>query len=194
MTKMTRFATSSTVPRTAIGLFAAALAVLAGGCSFNLEAFFPPLATVSEVDLTRYAGKWYEIARYPNWFEGGCDGVTAEYTLRDDGSVGVLNICRTPEGAERSRIEGRATVENAQEPGKLTVFFATAPFGAPYWILDLGADYEYAVVGDPSRTFFWILSRTPTMDPAVYLSILDQMPDWGYDPARLETVPQPDGD
>jgi len=181
------------MPRTATVVFAAALAVLVGGCGFNLEALFPPLATVPEVDLTRYAGQWYEIARYPNWFEGGCNGVTAEYTLRDDGSVGVLNICRTPEGAESSRIEGRAILSDPQQPGKLTVFFATAPVGAPYWILALGTNYEYAVVGDPSRTFLWILSRTPTMDPAVYQSILDQLPDWGYDPARLETVPQPDG-
>lgn len=177
--------------RTASCVFLGALLALAGGCAPNLEAFFPPLATVSEVELTRYAGTWYEIARYPNWFERGCNGVTAEYTLRDDGSVGVLNICRTPQGAERSRIEGRATVENPQEPGKLTVFFATAPFGAPYWILALGADYEYAVVGDPSRSFLWILSRTPTMDPAIYESLLDRLPEWGYDPARLETVPQP---
>ncbi len=175
-------------------LFAGGLAVLLGGCSFNLEALFPPLPTVAEVDLTRYAGKWYEIARYPNWFERGCSGVTAEYTLRDDGSVTVLNICRTPDGAERSRIQGRATVDNPQEPGKLTVFFSTAPFGAPYWILDLGVDYEYAVVGDPSRSFFWILSRTPTLDTGVYQSVLDQMPEWGYDPARLEIVPQPAGD
>lgn len=181
------------MPHSALVVFAATLAVLVGGCGFSFEALFPPLATVSEVDLTRYAGQWYEIARYPNWFERGCNGVTAEYTLRDDGSVGVLNICRTPEGIESSRIEGRATVEDPQEPGKLTVFFATAPFGAPYWILDLGANYEYAVVGDPSRSFFWVLSRTPTLDPTVYQSILDRMPDWGYDSARLETVAQPDG-
>ena len=72
-----------------------------GGCSLDFAGFYPPLPTVPELDLARYAGKWYEIARYPNWFERGCEGVTAEYTPRDDGSVGVLNICRNADGEYR---------------------------------------------------------------------------------------------
>ena len=173
---------------------AASLAILLSGCTFNLESLFPPLETVPQVDVARYAGTWYEIARYPNWFEGGCNGVTAEYTLRDDGSVGVLNTCRNTDGTVRSQIEGYAVIDDPQQPGRLTVFFSTAPFGAPYWILDLGADYDYAVVGDPTRSFFWILSRTPALDDALYQSILDRLPAWGYDAARLELVPQPDAD
>jgi apolipoprotein D and lipocalin family protein len=177
----------------ALGLSAIVLAALAGGCFLSLDTLFPSLPTVSAVELTRYAGKWYEIARYPNWFEGGCNGVTAEYTPRDDGTVGVLNICRDPNGVETSRIEGYATVADPQQPGKLTVYFSTAPFGAPYWILALGTEYDYAIVGDPTRSFLWILSRTPTMDATLYQSLLDQLPQWGYDPARLEPVAQPTG-
>lgn len=173
-------------------LILCSLGLCLGGCSLDFAGFYPPLPTVSELDLARYAGKWYEIARYPNWFERGCEGVTAEYTPRDDGSVGVLNICRSADGAETSRIEGRATRPDAAEPGRLSVFFATSPFGAPYWVLALGDDYEYAVVGEPSRSTFWILSRTPRMDPAVYAALVAQMPDWGYDADRLELVAQPE--
>jgi apolipoprotein D and lipocalin family protein len=167
-----------------------ALSVAIAGCGMLPENSVP-LETVASVDIQRYMGKWYEIAKYPVIFENGCFGVTAEYTLQPDGSVRVENICR---GADlttiTNRIEGFATVADATTNAKLTVYFFY-PFGAPYWIIDLDqVNYSYAVVGDPSRTFLWVLSRTPTLDPQTYSEILQRLPAKGYDPARLELMPQ----
>ncbi len=170
-----------------------AVLALPGGCALDYSAFFPPLPVAAGFDVTRYVGLWYEIAKYPVPFEAGCYGVTAEYTLRDDGTVGVLNICRDAEFREVSRIEGFARITDASEPAKLSVFFPFSPIGAPYWVLDIGPNYEYAVVGDPSRFTLWILSRTPTLDEGVYAEILARLPGWGYDPSRLEPMPQPTG-
>lgn len=166
-------------------LFWISAASLAGciGADPNL----PALNVVQDIELTRYTGLWYEIAKYPVSFEDGCVNVTAEYSIRDDGAISVLNTCGNPEGGSRT-IEGFATSDSG-EPAKLTVYFFF-PFGAPYWVLEVGEDYEYAVVGDPSRSYFWILSRTPQLDDTIYQSILAQMPDWGYDPERLELMPQ----
>lgn len=172
--------------RRRIGLLLPAL-VLLGGCS----AFYPPLAVVSSVDLTRYAGRWYEIARYPNGFEKGCVGVTADYTLRDDGRVDVVNTCveDTLDGPVRT-IEGVARVTDPTTNAKLGVKFFPL-IEAPYWIIELGSDYEYAVVGTPSRKFLWILSREPVLDGTVYAGILSRLPERGYDPNRLMLVEQP---
>jgi apolipoprotein D and lipocalin family protein len=165
-----------------------ALLVSAAGCT----AFYPPLPVVESVELERYVGKWYEIARYPNSFETGCVGVTAEYEIRSDGRINVLNTCIEGDldGPVRT-IEGRARVADPTTNAKLKVTFFW-PFEGDYWILELGEeeDYGYAVVGEPSRKFFWILSRTPTLDEATFDSILAQMPDLGYDPDRLLIVEQ----
>ena len=148
-----------------------------------------PLATVESVDLERYQGLWYEIARYPNWFEQNCVGTTAEYTILPDGRVEVVNTCldTSLDGPARD-IRGSA---RSVDPGnaKLKVSFF-GPFEGDYWILDLGEDYEYAVVGEPSRKFFWILSRRPTLDEDTLDMIIEMMPEWGYDPSRLYYVPQ----
>jgi len=163
-------------------------AALLAGC--QIAGPGPALETVASVDVERYMGTWYEIAKYPNAFEQGCFGVTAEYSLRDDGSVKVVNTCRTADGKEiNNRIEGFATVADKTTNAKLTVYFFY-PFGAPYWILELGENYEYAVVGDPSRSFLWILSRTPTLDAETYDGILQRLPAKGYDPSRLEPMVQ----
>ena len=148
-----------------------------------------PLATVESVDLERYQGVWYEIARYPNWFERDCVGTTAKYTLLPDGRVEVVNTCfnRSLDGPKRN-IQGSA---RSVDPGnaKLKVSFF-GPFEGDYWILDLGEDYECAVVGEPTRSFFWILSRTPTLDEETLDRIIEMMPEWGYAPSRLYYVPQ----
>jgi len=143
---------------------------LAGGCG----AFYPPLAVVDYVDLTRYAGKWYEIARYPNSFE----------------RVAVLNTCveSSLDGPERP-IRGSARVVDSTTNAKLKVTFFW-PFEGDYWIIDLDEDYTYAVVGEPSRQFLWILSRAPQMDDETYERIIESLPDYGYDPDRLILVPQ----
>ena len=172
-------------------LFAAAVAlVFAGGCG----AFYPPLDVVEKVELDRYAGTWYEIARYPNSFERGCVGVTADYTPRDDGRIEVVNTCfeSSLDGPSRD-IRGSARVVDNATNAKLKVSFFW-PFEGDYWIIDLAEDYSYAVVGAPDRQFLWILSRTPTMDDELYEQILDTLPARGFDPELLEIVPQFDSD
>lgn len=153
--------------------------------------FSEPLEVHPSVDLQRYIGKWYEIARYPHFFERGCAGVTAEYTLREDGNIGVLNTCREDslDGPVKT-IEGYGWVADRQTNAKLKVRFFW-PFWASYWILEIANDYSWAVVGHPNRSYFWILSRTPQMDPKVYESILSKMPGWGYKSEELIRVEQP---
>lgn len=161
---------------------------LAGGCG----AVYPPLDVVANVDLDRYAGKWYEIARYPNSFERGCVGVTADYTPQDDGRIDVVNTCfdATLDGPVSS-IRGTARVVDTTSNAKLKVTFFW-PFEGDYWIIDLDEEYRYAVVGDPGRTFLWILSRTPQMDEDTYAGLIDSLPAFGYDPGRLISVLQPE--
>lgn len=171
-------------PRTGLALAIALCGLF--GCGFDYAWLFPPLEVAESVDLDRYAGRWYEIAKYPTWFQRGCSAATAEYTLRDDGVVEVLNTCLPDAGGEPWTIRGTATVADTTTNAKLAVRFPNSPFPAPYWIIELDADYQYAVVGEPSRSFLWILSRTPTMAPATYQDIIDRLPDKGYDPARLQ--------
>ena len=155
------------------------------------EEFFPPLPVVERVELDRFIGKWYEIAKYPNFFQQQCfGGTTAEYAIRDDGNISVVNTCRegSLDGPE-SRIEGCATIADSTVNAKLSVVFFP-PFGAPYWIIDLDADYQWAVIGEPSRSTLWILSRTPTLDEGTYQDILSRLAANGYDPARLVATPQ----
>jgi apolipoprotein D and lipocalin family protein len=151
----------------------------------------PPLQTVAKVDLSRYTGTWFEIASYPQRFQEGCTGTTATYTLRDDGEIGVVNRCRkgSLQGEEDS-VEGRARVVDKTTNAKLEVTFFW-PFWGDYWIIDLGKDYEYAVVGHPSRDYLWILSRTPNMDDSVYKGIFDRLQAKGYSPDRLQRTVQP---
>lgn len=149
-----------------------------------------PLATVPAVDLERYAGRWFEIARYPNRFQRDCAGeVTATYTLRNDGKIRVLNECRKADGKTKSAT-GTAKVADAATRAKLRVTFFW-PFYGNYWIIALGKDYEYAVVGEPSRKYLWILSRTPQMPEALFNELLGAISAKGYDPARLIRTPQP---
>jgi apolipoprotein D and lipocalin family protein len=149
-----------------------------------------PLNVVDSVDLQRYLGKWYEIASYPAWFQKGCTASTAEYSLLPDGKIQVINHCRKdsldgPLKESKGKAEVVDTVTNAQ----LKVWFFW-PFKGNYWIIDLNPDYQWAVVGEPSRKYLWILSRTPTMDEAVYQGILGRLPQKGYDPARLRKTVQ----
>ena len=150
----------------------------------------PPLETVAYVDLQRYAGTWYEIANYPQRFQRGCTATTATYILREDGEVNVVNRCRkgTIDGPEDSA-RGRARVVDRRSNAKLEVSFFR-PFWGDYWIIDLGKEYDYAVVGHPSRDYLWILSRTPTMDESIYEDILERLRDRGYQLNRLQKTLQ----
>ncbi len=148
-----------------------------------------PLETVAKVDLNRYIGRWYEIAKYPNRFERKCDrNVTAAYSIRPDGKIGVVNACTTRDG-KQSVSSGWAKVVDKESAAKLKVTFFW-PFFGDYWIIDLGANYEYAVVGEPSRKYLWILSRTPRMDQAVYAEVVSRLAAKGYNAAKLEMMPQ----
>lgn len=151
-----------------------------------------PLEVVKGVDLNRYTGTWYEIARYPNSFQKGCTGTTATYTLRDDGKISVVNRCLKDslDGTEK-KAEGRAWVVDPETNARLKVSFFW-PFSGNYWIIQLDPEYRYAVVGDPGRKYLWILSRTPRMDAQTYAAILKKLPEQGYDPGRLMKTLQPE--
>lgn len=150
----------------------------------------PPLETVPHVDLARYMGTWYDIASFPQRFQKGCTGTTAAYTLRADGTVEVLNRCaRNSLDGKVTVAKGRAKVVDRTTNARLKVSFFW-PFWGDYWVIDLGKDYEYAVVGHPNRKYLWILSRTPTMAPEVYEGILERLERQHYDTARLVRTPQ----
>lgn len=147
-----------------------------------------PLEVVPSVDLNRYMGTWYEIARLPNAFQRKCIGdISATYSLLEDGQIKVVNRCRKEDG-EVSEVEGRA--KRADKDGsnaRLKVRFAPAwlsflPFvWGDYWIIDLAPDYAYAVIGDPDREYLWILARTPDLPEATLQAILDRARGQGYD-------------
>jgi apolipoprotein D and lipocalin family protein len=143
-----------------------------------------PLRVVESVDLNRYTGRWYEIARYPNRFQRDCESDTsAEYTLRKDGKILVVNSCRKANGQIKIA-KGTAKVADKKTNAKLKVTFFW-PFSGDYWIIGLSPDYRYALVGEPARKYLWILSRTPEMDEATYKEVLEEIRAAGYDPAKL---------
>lgn len=152
-----------------------------------------PLQTVTFVDLERYAGQWYEIARYNHRFQKGCVGSRATYTLRDDGKINVVNECYENSFSGKLRsAKGKAWVVDKETNAKLKVSFFW-PFAGDYWIIDLGRNYEYAVIGHPSRKYLWILSRTPHLEENVYDSILARLETQGYDTSKLMKSPQDTG-
>jgi apolipoprotein D and lipocalin family protein len=149
-----------------------------------------PVTPVAQLDISRYAGQWYEIARLPVFFQRNCVAdVTAGYTLRDDGLIGVRNACRTQDGSTdvsegvARRVEG--------EPGQLEVRFAPDFLGwlpfvwGDYWVIDLDPGYQWAVVGEPRRKYLWILSRTPDMEREVFERIKRRAAEMGYEPDAL---------
>ncbi len=150
----------------------------------------PPPATlevVPRVDLGRYAGRWYEIASFPQRFQKGCTDSRADYRLRGDGTVEVLNSCLRD--GRVATAKGKAWVVDKATGAKLKVSFFW-PFRGDYWIIELGRDYEYAVVSAPSMKYLWILSRTPQMDEQRYREIVGRLKDRGFDIDRLIRTPQ----
>ena len=170
------------------------LSLLFSGCASKDINGMQPLETVNFVDLSRYVGQWYEIARYEHRFQAGCVGSRANYSLRDDGKISVVNECyeKSFSGKLRS-VKGKAWVVDKETNARLKVSFFW-PFAGDYWVIDLGQDYEYAVVGHPNRKYLWILSRTPVMDEEVYKSILARLQKQEYDTAKLISTDQKSGD
>ena len=147
--------------------------------------------TVKALDLNRYLGTWYEIARFPHSFEKNLVGVTATYSLRDDGKIEVLNQgYKNTLNGERSKAAGKAKMPDKHEPGKLKVSFFWI-FYADYFVLELDENYQYVMIGSSSDKYFWILSRTPQMEPAVYEMLLEKARKLGYNLDKLYKVPQP---
>ncbi len=146
--------------------------------------------TVKELDLNRYLGTWYEIARFPHSFEKNLVGVTATYSLRDDGKIKVLNQGRknTLDG-ELSVAEGKAKIPDKSQPGKLKVSFFWIFYG-DYNVLELDENYQYVMLGSSSPKYFWILSRTPRMEPAIYEMLLEKARRRGYNLEKLVKVQQ----
>ncbi len=158
-----------------------------GGCVAPPDGTSP--TPVAEVDIERYMGLWYEIASYPAPFQLGCTNTTAEYALRDDGTVTVRNCCDllTPGGFENC-ISGSARAVDPATNAQLKVSFG---FGeGDYWIIELDDDYQWAVVSEPGRRLLWILARTPQIDDATYMSILERISEQGFDLGRLNRTTQ----
>jgi apolipoprotein D and lipocalin family protein len=156
-----------------------------------------PVRAIPFVDLNRYLGDWYEIARLPNRFQRECVGdVRATYTRRPDGLLDVMNRCRTAEGETEAR--GVARVVDERAFSKLKVRFAPAwlswlsPVWGDYWIIGLAPDYSWAVVGEPGRNYLWILSRTPRLDEASIAAAHSAARAGGYTLERIVMTPQTD--
>lgn len=115
------------------------------------------------VEISRYLGRWYEIARYEQAFQKGCDGVTADYALRSDGKIAVLNSCRKPDGKQK-QAQGKAKIVDTATGAKLKVSFF-GPFYGDYWVLDRADDYSWSIVGEPSGRYLWILAPSPARRP-----------------------------
>lgn len=147
-----------------------------------------PVASVAEVDLARYAGKWYEIASFPMFFQRDCVGdTTAEYSLTPEGEVSVTNRCRTADGFDAA--QGKAWPVTDSKNARLKVSFMW-PFRSDYWVLGLDADYRWAVVGNPNRKYLWILSRTPQLDKPLLAAALKAAAIQGFDLKQLNYTVQ----
>ncbi len=155
-----------------------------------------PLKTIERIDVSRYLGAWYEIAKYPNRFQKQCVADTqALYRQRDDGQLDVVNRCRQANGVMTEAV-GRARQVGAADSPKLQVRFAPAWLSwlpmvwGNYWVIDLDPAYQLVAVSEPKREFLWILSRTPAVDAAAYQALLGRLKDKGFDLGKLERSAQ----
>ena len=164
------------------------IAVFFEGSILNVKAqdMTQSLFTVDSVNLTKYAGLWYEIAKIPNRFQKSCArNTTAEYKLRDDGKIDVINKCIEEDG-DTNKVEGIAKVVDKKSNAKLEVSFVRILgiqlFWGDYWIIGLDKDYKYAIVGTPARKYGWILSRKPALSKGDMNTIYSTLREQGYDP------------
>lgn len=182
----TTLARSASAPALIVLLFAA-LSLL--GCDTE-----NPPSTVDFVDLQRYSGSWYEIAKIPNRFQKYCvRNTTAHYTPRADGRLDVTNRCVTEDNST-DEANGIARIVDPKTNAKLEVSFVNLLgvqlFWGDYWIIALDEDYQTVIVGTPNRKYGWILSRTPTIDETRMTALKTQLWQQGYDPQQFRTSPQ----
>ena len=153
-----------------------------------------PPKTVGYVDLKKYVGLWYEIAKIPNSFQDQCvKGTTAKYVLNEDGEIDVINSC-IDEDNEKDVANGLARIVDKKTNAKLEVsfvsFFGWRPFWGDYWIIGLDENYNWAIVGTPNRKYGWILSRTPNLDKETINKIFSILKEQGYNPKDFEISKQ----
>jgi apolipoprotein D and lipocalin family protein len=180
----------STALKIATGVAAAAL----GSLFVYSRATRPPVINAKvpqpakPVDLTRYAGKWFEIARHENRFQKGMDAVTADYSLEKSGKVRVVNA--GTRGEDRSEVEGHAIVADEATNAKLKLSFFGPLYTGDYWVLDHGDAYDWSIVGEPSGRYLWLLSRERRLDPATLQTLLMRVEALGYDRWALRITRQ----
>jgi apolipoprotein D and lipocalin family protein len=170
------------------------LALLSACTSMPVQrAQTPPLTTVAAVDLDRYGGLWHEQARFPNSFEKGCVAATATYSRREDGLVGVRNVCTKADGAEES-VDGRARIVDPATNARLKVSFFGPFFVGDYWVIDLAPDYSWAIVGEPRGKYLWVLTRAPRIDATTRADLTARVAAKGYRTDALYWNPGSAGD
>ena len=183
-----------------INLFGLCLALSAAGLQAQTApspaSTQAPLTTIAALDVPRYMGRWYEIAKFPNWFQRKCVADTsANYQLLADGSVEVLNQCRQKNGEMQQALGAARQIGPATSP-KLQVRFAPSwlsvlPFvWGNYWVIDLDERYELVAISEPKREYLWVLSRTPQVEPARYQALLGRLKALGLDTDKLEVTVQ----
>ena len=177
-------------------LFPLFLGLIWAASALGVHAEQPALQTIASLDVPRYMGTWYEIAKYPNSFQKKCARNTrADYQAQPDGTVQVLNRCVTADGQTTEAVGAARQVGPANSP-KLQVRFAPAWLSflpmvwGNYWVIDLDAQYQLVAVSEPQREYLWVLSRTPKVDPAAYQALMARLAQQGFDMKRLETSPQ----
>lgn len=143
--------------------------------------------TVSKLDVSRFMGKWYEIARYDQYFEKGMTHVTATYTLKLNGKIKVVNAGY--KNGKPKQITGKAYQPDPTDPGKLKVSFFLW-FYSDYYIMELDPDYQYVVIGSSSNKYLWIMSRERTMPKDICTRLIQNIKERGYDIEKLVFVPQ----
>ena len=171
------------------------LPLLLVACSFGVLAQ-AELSAIPSLNVPRYMGTWYEVAKYPNRFQKNCaSNTSAVYEAQPNGGVRVTNRCTEVDGKVKEAAGEARQIGNATSP-KLEVRFAPAwlsflPFvWGDYWVIDLDADYQLAAVSEPSREFLWILSRTPTPNSEAYNQLLERLAKKGFDLKRIEVSKQ----
>ncbi|OYT90996.1 MAG: lipocalin [Burkholderiales bacterium PBB3] len=154
-----------------------------------------PLTPIASLNVARYMGTWYEIAKYPNYFQRKCVRNTrADYQLQTDGTVQVTNRCTQEDGSADEAVGAARQIGAATSP-KLEVRFAPAWLSflpavwGNYWVIDLDADYQLVAVSEPKREYLWVLARTPQVSPEAYNALLQRLAQKGFDLQKLQRSP-----